>query len=507
MAQVAVFNPAEFEKNEGVLLVWDYNAAHDSITANITKIAQQAGKVWILYRTEMAAVDTTQIKNYLFERGVLPENLFFLPTNNESLWIRDFGPMTLYGNFGQDSERFIIDMGFSAYNRPMDDSVPAQIASQWGWQKTNFDLEVEGGNIMFDGLMRGFSTKRVYEQNPDLSPALIRNIFIDKFNQNDFTFLEPLNYSGGGIWKHVDMFMKVLDYETILVSSYPDYLPDFPVIEGNVSTLESLNNAFSKPYNIIRIPAPPKADGTWATTQDDEMRTYTNSLIINNNVIVPSYGLPEYDTQAMQIYQNVMPGYKIIMVDAQNLTPVGGSIHSITKEVPAPNLVRVVHKKVTGRQEFASDFHIYSNCESSSILQRMWLYYKVNQDENYTKVPVYLNCPQNIGIIEGLNPGDTVKYYLEAISINASTTYPLAAPAGNFTFFFDEAVNVSENFSAKKSDDLLVFPLPNDGNFYVKAKNDQSISSIRILNSSGQVVYNEEYISDIQINAQLNSGF
>lgn len=505
IGQVAIFNPAEFEKNEGVLLVWDYNPSRDSITANIAKAAQQAGKVWIIYYPGPAPSDTTEIKNYLLSRGVLPMNLYFIPSYTETLWIRDFGPMTLYGNFGQGNERYIIDMGYGNYNRPKDDSIPRQIASLWEWQYRDLGLEIEGGNLMFDGLKRGFASTRIYEQNPSYTPAMIRNILIEKFNQNDFTFLESLNNSGGGIWKHVDMFMKVIDYETIMVSSYPEYLPDYPVIESNVTILESLTNAFNKPYNIIRIPAPPKADGTWATTQDDEMRTYTNSLIINNTVIVPSYGLPEYDQQAKEIYTNAMPGYKIIMVDAQQLTPLGGAIHCITKEIPAPHLVRIVHRKVTGRQEFSPEFYLYSNCESSSSLQQMWLYYKINQDETYTRVPIYIACPQNIGIIEGLIPGDTVHYYIDAISQQATTTYPLSAPAGYFTFWFDQAVGQDDLHQV--DNDLQIIPQPNDGNFYIHSDYSNELKKFLIYNSSGKLVFRGNTQNQQQIKTNLPNGF
>jgi agmatine deiminase len=505
--QVAVFNPAEFEKNEGVMLVWDYSSSRDSITANIAKAAQQAGKVWIIYYPGQAPIDTTQIRQYLYSRGVLPLNLYFIPSYTETLWIRDFGPMTLYGNFGQGNERFILDMGYSAYNRPKDDSLPRQISNLWGWKLRDLELEIEGGNLIFDGLKRGFASTRVYEQNPAYSPAMIRNILIDKFNLHDFTFLQSLNNSGGGIWKHVDMFMKVLDYETILVSSYPDHLPDYPVIEANVEILRNLTNAFGKPYEIIRIPAPPKANGTWATTQNDEMRTYTNSLIINNTVIVPSYGLPEYDLQAKQIYTNAMPGYKIIMVDAQMLTPLGGAIHCITKEVPAPHLVRIRHRKVTGLQQFSPEIYIYSNCESTASLQQMWLYYKKNLEDQYTQVPVYMACPENIGIIEGLQPGDKVSYYLEAVSAFGTVTYPLSAPAGNFSFYFDEAVGEAENYVNDTRNELLILPQPNKGSFYLRARGGEKLEKVKIYDASGRIVFDAIYNESQQLSPGLKSGF
>lgn len=502
-AQSTIYHPAEFEKNEGVLLVWDYNSSRDSITANIAKAAQHAAKVWIVYYPDQAPVDTAEIRSYLYENGVLPHNLYFIPGYTESLWIRDFGPMFQYGNFGNGSERYIVDAGYSAYNRPKDDSLPAQIANFWGMPHQSLNLEIEGGNLVFDGLMRGFSTKRVYDQNPDYSPGVIRQILIDQFNQQDFVFLETLDNSGGGIWKHADMFMKALDYETLLVSSYPEFVPDYTVLETNVALLSTLTNHFGKPYHIIRIPAPPKADGTWATTQDDEMRTYTNSLIINNTVIVPSYQNPEYDMQAFQIYKDAMPGYKIIMVDAQMLTILGGAIHCVTREVPQADFMRIIHQKVTGSQSYSQDYYLYCLTESNVEIEGLWLYYKINNAEQYTRVPVYIVCPQYTGIIEGLLPGDTVHYYLEAESAGSSVTYPGSAPAGHFTFWFN---SVGSEEISDQTQNIVIAPQPNRGKFSIFGIEETEVNRCTVIDMKGNIVWQEAFPPLLDLQLPLDQG-
>ncbi len=162
--QTTVYTPAEFEKSEGVLLVWDYSSSRDSITANIVKAVQHTAKVWIIYYPEVAPADTNEIREYLYSRGVQPVNLYFIPGFTNTLWIRDFGPMVLHGNFGQGSERYIMDAGYAAYNRPKDDSIPpSQIANLWGgWNQRELGLEIEGGNLIFDGLARGFASKKSF---------------------------------------------------------------------------------------------------------------------------------------------------------------------------------------------------------------------------------------------------------------------------------------------------------------------------------------------------------
>ncbi|MBU1369497.1 MAG: agmatine deiminase family protein [Bacteroidetes bacterium] len=501
-SQSNIYNPTEFEKNEGVLLVWDYSPSRDSITANIAKAVQQTAQVWIIYYPESAPADTAEIRAYLYSRGVLPMNLSFIPGYTETLWIRDFGPMILYGDFGQGAERFVMDAGYSAYGRPKDDSLPSQIANLWSWEQQQLDLEIEGGNLIFDGLSRGFASKRVFDQNPQYTPEEIKNQLIQKFNLQDFVFMESLDNSGGGIWKHVDMFMKILDYETIMVSSYPEYVPDYAVVEENVDLLSGLYSHFGKPYEIIRIPAPPKADGSYATSWDDEMRTYTNSLTINNTVIVPSYGLPECDQQAYAIYRDAMPGYKIIMVDAQMLTILGGAIHCITREVPAENFMRIIHKKVLGSQDYSQDYYLYCLTESIVPIDSLWLHYKIN-DGYFQRVPVYIVCPQYTGIIEGLLPNDTVHYYFEAESGDNSTTYPLSAPAGYYSFWFN-GVDLSEKKASFNT--VNIVPQPGNGDFTLYEFDAPIIKQLRIFNVQGQEVWSVKNTQEKSFSTGLKPG-
>ncbi|MCB2208214.1 MAG: agmatine deiminase family protein [Bacteroidetes bacterium] len=485
-AQLAISFPGEFEKNEGVLLVWDYSPSRDSVVANMAAAIQPVAKAWIIYYPATAPMDTTDIRNYLLSRGVGYENVHFIPAWTETLWVRDFGPFTGYGVFEDAPERFFYDAGYSQYGRPKDDSVPSQIGNYWNIPTVGLNLEFEGGNLLLDGLSNGFATKRIYSQNPLLTPEEIEQQLKDAFNLQSVVFLDVLNHSGGGIWKHVDMFMKVLDYETIMVSSYPDSLPDYPVIESNVEILSQTQNYFQNPYKIVRIPAPPKEDGTFATTQNDEMRTYTNSLIINNVIIVPSYNLPEYDSVAKQIYEAQMPGYIIKMVDARTLTPLFGALHCISKEIPQERLLKIVHEKVEGPQTYASDFAITCLANCDSLVQEMWLHYKLNDDSEFQTTPIHLVCPTHYGVIEGLLPTDTVHYYIEGRSGLITVTYPLSSPDGYFTFWFD-VVGEKEPVSAVSN--YTVYPNPSAGKITIVAPAGNERIYIRLNNMHGELVY------------------
>jgi len=498
MAQGNIQVPAEFEQNEGVLLVWDYNPARDSVIANLAGAIQDHAKVWIIYYPGSVPYDTTFIRNYLLSRGVGYHNVFFLPAWTNTLWIRDFGPVTGYKSQNGFNRHFF-DMGYSAYNRPMDDSIPSQLANQWQINLTNLPLQLEGGNLIFDGFKRAFGSKRILDQNVPLSEQQIRNILMSNFGLQDFHFVEKLLNSGGGIWMHVDMFMKMIDHETIMVSEYPPFLPDYPVIEGIIEQISLLQSTFGRKYNIVRIPAPPKADGTYATTLNDEMRTYTNSLTINDVVIVPSYNLP-MDTLARQIYEQVMPGYTIKMVDSRILTPMYGAIHCITREVPQKDLLRIRHARVTGQQVFA--FHemlLPFNIYSKYIPDSVFVYWRIHPDTVFMQNVVYQSCGYYIAVITNLSPSDTVTYYLEAHAHNTSVRFPLVGPKGGFTFWFD-ATTGSQNHET--ADSPQIYPNPTSGSFQLALTPKQSLE-IYLYSLDGRVVFSESVYSAQEVKLPL----
>ncbi len=486
--QEVITTQAEHEKNEGVLLVWDYNPERDSIIANIAGAVQNTAQVWIIYYPGTAPMDTTEIRQYLLNQGVGYHNVDFMPGWTETLWIRDFGPFTAYGDFGNGIERYIMDAGYSAYGRPKDDSIPSQIANYWNMPLVDIPLEFEGGNILLDGLKYGFTSTRVLEQNPTYSETALADMLSDYFSTEDFIFLEELENTGGGIWGHVDMYIKIVDFETIMVSEYPDYVPDYELIESIVDSLESLTNYFGEPYEIVRIPVPPNADGEYPDSQNDEMRTYTNSLTMNDVVVVPSYGLPEMDSIARQIYKETMPGYAIEMVDSQNLTPLYGAIHCITKEVPQEELLRIIHKKLEGPQPYSTNKMVYSAFEHQYSLDSLRLYYRKNGDTAFSATEIIEGNPDFFGVIPECEPNDTIEYYIEACTDSATVKQPLSAPEGYYTFWFNTATG---NQSHANEARVTLAPNPSRGEFYLKTEAANEPSKVNIYTTKGEIIYSE----------------
>ena len=121
------------------------------------------------------------------------------------------------------------------------------------------------------------------------------------------------------------MFAKFLSEDTILVGEYDALDPqNAALLDRNVDRLRRFAEENDWDLNIVRIPMPIGRNGVY--------RSYTNSLIVNDTVIVPTYrGDRRYEARALEIYRNSMPaGYKIVAIDSEDAIQLGGAVHCTT---------------------------------------------------------------------------------------------------------------------------------------------------------------------------------
>ena len=481
-----MYFPPEFEKQEGLLLTWDYNESRNPITAAIAKAVQPSAKVWVIYYPGTAPMDTTEIRNYMRNHGVPDENVFLIPGWTETLWIRDYGPFAGYQT-GETTERLFLDAGYSAYGRPNDDSMPTQLANYFNILVSDFPVEFEGGNVLTDGLGRGWGSTRIFSQNPGMPQQEVKETMEEYLGLDDMMFLEALTNSGGGIWCHVDMFMKILDSETIMVSEYPEFVPDYALIESFVDTLEKMTNANGREYKVVRIPAPPKANGSWATTQNDEMRTYTNSIIINDVIVMPTYGLPEYDSTARQVYEINMPGYRIEMVDATPLTPLYGALHCICREVTKPGYLRINHQKITGMQVFEEPFTVEAELFFEGVLDSSFLHYRKSEEQDYQKIPLSESGQVYSAAFTDIAPTDTLQYFITTSVGDDQVFFPPQGQGGAFRFWFVPTVEVTEINPGMQG--VNAFPNPCHGDFTLSTKHINFPAKLKVRDMNGNIIY------------------
>ncbi|MBK6932801.1 MAG: agmatine deiminase family protein [Saprospirales bacterium] len=489
----------EWEELQAILVTWQTNSNNiRNILTEIIRAAREECRV-VVCCSNTATV--TGAQNYLLGKSVdISSNVDFLVVPNNSIWIRDYGPNCVYAN-NVDSLYFV-DWRYNRVTRPLDDTLATTVAKflQIPLYSTNMapsDLVHTGGNFMSDGWHNAFSSRLILDENAPGNPygvsvkseAQIDAIMAGYMGIQRYAKMTPLPYDG---IHHIDMHMKLLDEETLLVGEYPVGIADGPQIEANIQyVLSNFQSVFGTSYKIIRIPMPP--ENSLYPNNGGDYRTYSNAVFVNKMVLVPFYE-QKFDTTARRIWEEALPGYTIVGIDCNAIIPSLGAIHCITKEVGVPDPLRIVHQKLPCMDNTAySNYPIWATLQHRSGIASAKIYYTTNPDGPWQSVdlPVYPlddTIWTHKGFIPQQPPGSTVYYYLEGTAENGKTVRrPLPAPEGYWSFCSFVSVSAFEEQIVELNN---IYPNPATA-ITVVPVNISAVESgsLRLFNAIGQQVH------------------
>jgi len=209
---------------------------------------------------------------------------------------------------------------------------------------------------------------------------------------------------------HIDMHMKLLDEETLLVGQYPNGVADGPFIEANLQyVLSNFLTCYGRPYKVVRIPMPPSPGGQYPPSSS--YYTYTNSVFINKTVIVPIYGLPQ-DTTALRIYRENLPGYRVVGINCSGMISAGGAIHCITKEIGVYNPIFISHKYQRNTDVTNQPYQIKSYIKSKRGIANAKLYWRTDTLSAYNELTMSAVGDTFTANIPARPLGTDVYYYI-----------------------------------------------------------------------------------------------
>ncbi|MCB9316145.1 MAG: agmatine deiminase family protein [Lewinellaceae bacterium] len=488
----------EWEELQALLITWQANDnSRRDILTEIVRAARLECTVVVCCDNQFTL---TSAQDYLTSKNVdISSNVDFLLVPNNSIWIRDYGPNCVYAN-GTDSLYFI-DWRYNRLTRPKDDTLANTVARHldiplFTTSAAPSDLVHTGGNFMSDGWGTAFSSSLILNENAPGNPygvSVKTEPQIDGIMQafmgiNKYIKMPPLPYD---VIHHIDMHMKLLDEETILVGKYPDGVADGPQIEANIQyVLSNFKSAFGTPYRIIRIPMPPQ--NGYYPDSDSDYRTYSNAVFVNKTVLVPFYE-EQFDTTAQRIWEESLPGYKIVGINSNAIIPSLGAIHCITKEVGVPDPVLIQHQQLPCMDNVQYlEYPVWANISHQSGIASAKIYFTTDLSQPWQSVdlPKYLlnDTIWNFhGFIPKQTAGNTVYYYIEATANSGKTiTRPLVAPQGYWRFCVTESVDAPEITTVELAP---IYPNPASAITVVPVQSTSSTpGQLNLYNALGQLV-------------------
>lgn len=433
--------PGEWDENQAVVIAWT------SYTPELREIVRYAREYVTVY---IVCDDSTYVKNNLTNGGVPLQNIKYIIGDYNSVWIRDYGPQSVY--LQGTNELAIVDW---VYNRPRpaDDQVPVLVANEldlpiYQMTVTPNKLVATGGNLMMDGHGTAFSSKLIVEENSSLTEAQINTIVNNYMGIGSYIKLNTLPYDG---IHHIDMHMKLLDEETLLVGQYPAGVADGPQIEANLQyILDNFQTPYGRPYKVVRIPMPSSPSGNYPPNSN--YYTYTNSVILNGLVLVPVYGFAQ-DQQALDIYRNAMPGYNVIGLDMYDVIPASGAIHCITHEIAANDPIFISHKKILEAESSELSFPVKAFIETTSGVQSAKLFWSIDTIAGFNESSMTLVNDTFVANIPGQACGEKVFYYISVTNNNNKTlARPIVGSKGPYSF---EVIGDEADFTSNVNEAMV----------------------------------------------------
>ncbi|MEP6646713.1 MAG: agmatine deiminase family protein [Saprospiraceae bacterium] len=418
---------AEWEQIQAVTISW---TGQPTILKEIVRNAVKECKVLII------TTDSLSVSSQLTSAGISLDSVRFINTPFNTIWVCDYGGWTVYGN--DVDSLWQIDW---IYNRPRpeDDATPEAVADYlhiplYEATKDPDDFVHTGGNHFSDGLRNAFSSMLVLEENNDKTEDEIDTIAKKYLGVENYIKFPTLPYDG---IHHLDMHMRIIDEETIIVGEYPEGVADGPQINAN---LEYLNNevetSFGNKYRIVRIPMPPDANNKYPDHAGN-YRTYTNAVFLNKTLLVPTYQ-EKYDTTALRIYRENLPGYNVVGINCNSIISQLGALHCITKLVGVNDPLLIAHARLRDSEDASLEYPVTAYIRHSSGIEGADLYYRTAGDSVYTKVQMTLSdTAGNIwsSVIPPQTAGSEVQYYIKARSNSGrEQERPIVAPKGYFNF-------------------------------------------------------------------------
>ncbi len=490
---------AEWEEFDGIILTW---TSYQTLLRQIVDAAQEEGMVWII------CSDSNSVKSYLQSGGVPLYNISYIIASFNSVWSRDYGPWCTYTLTG-DTLGFV-DFKYNR-PRPQDDIIPGILASKWNiplYQTISGtdSLAHTGGNFMVDGFGTSFRSRLTEIENPWHTTAHIDSILYRYCGIQIGRSISMTVLPYDGI-HHIDMHMKLLNEETLLVGQYPPGIADGPQIEANIQYIQNnYMDCYGRPYKIVRIPMPPDANGHYPPSSD--YLTYTNSLIVNRTVLVPIYNLPQ-DTTALRIYRENMAGYKVIGFDCTAIIPASGAIHCITKEIGTDNPVLIYHARLQNTIDTVNNYPVTANIKNKYGIDSACVFWTTDTSQGYSRLIMTNTGGQNwSSAIPHQSSGKKVYYYIYTKTGNGKYfSKPITAPLGNLQFYVLGTTGITGNTGEIPGKFKLYQNFPNPFNPSTRIKFDLPLSQGIEKQAVRLTVYNVlgEEIRTI-VNSELKPG-
>lgn len=271
----------------------------------------------------------------------------------DDVWCRDHGAV-----FVKDEDRRLVatNWQFNAWGGKFepydeDNAVARLMADAVGVPVVSSELILEGGAIESNGAGVLLTTEAVLlnpNRNPDWSRVQVEAEFRRMLGVTEVIWL-PRGLDHDDTDGHIDNIARFIGQDAVLACVNPPHLPtDAPAYQRQLDdNLRLLSERFS---TVIDLPLPePLRPARGRTSRGGDAcpqasadgsnppppASYANYALVNDAVIVPSFGQSANDGRAQGIIGDCFSGRKVVPFDCRLFLEEGGAVHCLTQHEPA----------------------------------------------------------------------------------------------------------------------------------------------------------------------------
>ena len=200
--------------------------------------------------------------------------------------------------------------------------------------KNLLSFAFEGGSIESDGKGTLMTTSECLlspNRNGGMSKEEIENFLKVHLGAQRVLWINNGYLAGDDTDSHVDTLARFCDECTIAYVKCDDRNDEhFEALQRMECDIKSFRMRNGEPYRLIELPM---AECVLDEIDDRLPATYANFLIMNEVVLMPSYGSAKDEVAKNQL-QKAFPGREIISIDCRPLIRQHGSLHCVTMQYP-----------------------------------------------------------------------------------------------------------------------------------------------------------------------------
>lgn len=343
--------PAEWEPQDGVILVWPHargdwkhNLNHVEQTyVTIASSIRSHETVIIVCFDDAHRIHIKQLLNiHNIPITTTRNNLRFVIAPSNDSWVRDTGPLTIIeNNNGCENSLCLLNFTFNGwgekYPSALDNDITTHLKQAHIFRQHsvhNHSMILEGGSIESDGqgtLLTTISCLNNPNRNPGLSKKDIEETLQTQLGANRILWLKHGHLAGDDTNGHIDNLARFCSHNIIAYTHCNDQTDiHYESLTAMAEELAALKTTEGKPYRLLPLTIPAAMHNAHGERLP---ANYANFLITNKTVLVPTYNDPN-DANALQTLATCFPERKVIGIDCRSLLQQFGSLHCATMQFP-----------------------------------------------------------------------------------------------------------------------------------------------------------------------------